>query len=438
MLRIHLSVARLAAPSGNRSKGHLKGELVDSARLAHVLRRKSFRYLFLGITVSRVGDSMTFIVISWLALGLGGPRSVGVVVFAGGIVSPVTAPVIGYLLDRLGVRACLLADNLGRGVLMLGLASLVRLGHVRIEDLIGFQVLSACLSPATELAQNVATPMLTEPGELGAANRLLGSSWEISAWLGPAFAGFAIAAIGSAQVLFIDAATFFTMAGIAPMMPGRQERSEEEAAEVSQRVMRQLLIGFRILWRLRPVAVLTVIGLADLFLGGMMEVFLPAFNKLTLHQGPVQYGLLVSIAGLACLCGTLFLTPVVDRLGAGTALVLVLAARGLAVLPLAFVVSWRAAAIVVAVAAVPDGSFFPITQTIQQRLIPAGLRGRVQGARGALGVAGFPLGSALGGLLVAGVGAHATAAVMAAGYLPLAAAIMLTPQLMKYSAVARS
>jgi predicted MFS family arabinose efflux permease len=129
----------------------------------------------------------------------------------------------------------------------------------------------------------------------------------------------------------------------------------------------------------------------------------------------------------------LFLTPVVDRLGAGPALVVVLAARGLAVLPLAFVVSWRVAVIVVAFAAVPDGSFFPMSQTVQQRLIPAGQRGRVQGARGALGVAGFPLGSALGGLLVAGVGAHATAAVMAAGYLLLAVATMLTPQLMQHT-----
>jgi predicted MFS family arabinose efflux permease len=406
---------------------------VDSARLADVLRKKSFRYLFLGITFSRIGDSMTFIVISWLALRIGGPRAVGVVVFAGGIVSPVAAPVFGYLLDRLGVRGCLLADNLGRGVLMLGLASLVRLGHLGIEELIGFQLVSGCLSPATELGQNVAAPMLTEPGQLGAANRLLSSSWEVSAFIGPAFAGFAIAAIGSAQVLFIDAATFFTMAGIAPLMPGRQERPEQHQAEGSGRAGPQLLAGFSILWRLRPVAVLTVIGVADLFLGGMMEVFLPAFNKLTLHHGPVGYGLLVSIAGLACLCGTLFLTPVVDRLGAGPALVVVLAARGLAVLPLAFVVSWRVAVIVVAFAAVPDGSFFPMSQTVQQRLIPAGQRGRVQGARGALGVAGFPLGSALGGLLVAGAGAHATAAVMAAGYLLLAVATMLTPQLMQHT-----
>jgi MFS family permease len=49
---------------------------------------------------------------------------VGLVVFGSGAVSAAAAPVIGYLLDRLGVRALMLADNLGRAALMLGLAAL--------------------------------------------------------------------------------------------------------------------------------------------------------------------------------------------------------------------------------------------------------------------------------------------------------------------------
>lgn len=404
--------------------------------LIRVLQRGNFRYLFLGMTFSRIGDSMTFIVISWLALGIGGPRAVGLVVFAGGLVTSVTAPVIGYLLDRLGLRLLLLADNLGRGVLMLGLSSLVRLGHVRLEYLLVFEILSAFLSPATELGQNVAVPMLVGSRELSAANRLLASSWDVAAWLGPAFAGFAISMIGPAQVLLIDAATFFAMSGIALLLPGRSAFSEAAEPDASRSAISRLLVGFRVLWHIRPVAVLAIISMADLFLAGMMEVFLPAFSKLVLHEGPARYGLLVSIAGLACLCGTLLLTPLVERLGSGPALVLVLAARGLGVLPLAFAGSWGIAAIFVAISSVPDGPFFPISRTIQQRLIPAHLRGRVQGARGALGAAGFPLGSALGGLLVAGIGAGPTAAVIAAGYLPLAAAIMLTPQLMNYSAIA--
>jgi hypothetical protein len=115
--------------------------------------------------------------------------------------------------------------------------------------------------------------------------------------------------------------------------------------------------------------------------------------------------------------------------------VLVLAARGLALLPLAAVSSWAVAAVVVAVAAMPDGPFFPISRTVQQRLIPAPVAGRVQGARSALGVVGFPLGAAVGGAAVAALGAGPTAVLMAAGYAALALAVLATPSVLRLSTV---
>ena len=73
------------------------GELdkVRGARLDGVPEHGVFLRLFAGITFSRVGDAMTFIVVSWLALRTGGPRAVGLVAFAGGCAGPVSAPVIG-------------------------------------------------------------------------------------------------------------------------------------------------------------------------------------------------------------------------------------------------------------------------------------------------------------------------------------------------------
>lgn len=401
--------------------------------LLRTLRDRRFRLLFAGITVSRVGDAMTFIVVSWLALEIGGPRAVGFVVLTGGIFAPLSSPILGLLIDRLGLRLLMAIDNLGRGALMIGLAALIRYGHLRLGYLVLFAAASALLSPATEIGQNVAVPALLPPDQLDAANSLMSSSWDVAAWLGPAFAGFAIKYIGSAPVLLIDAGTFFIMTAIAPALPGRAEPDPADESQSGAPVAR-LLTGFRVLWQLRPVAMLTVLAVGDLFLGGMMEVFLPAFNKITLHQGPAGYGLLVSIAGLASLCGTLFLTPLVTRFGHGRALAIVLIARAVTVAPLALARSWALAAVLVAAAAVPDGSFFPVNRTIAQRLTPARLRGRVQGAKGLVGAAGFPLGSAVGGLAVASLGGHLAAVIMALGYLPLAALVFLTPQVMAFSA----
>jgi MFS transporter, DHA3 family, macrolide efflux protein len=407
---------------------------VTAPGIVDVLRHRTFRLLVIGVTTSRIGDAMTFVVITWLALNLGGAKAVGLVVFVGGCVAPFSGPLIGYLLDRLGLRLLMLVDNVARGLLMVVLAALVHTDRATLGHLVVFAILSTLLSPATELGQEVAVPVLLKSRELDAANRLLSATWDISAWIGPAVAGFGIELIGSAAVLLIDASTFFVMALVAATMPGRPDRADEGEGEQPGTFVGRLLQGFAILWRLRPVAVLTLVGLTNLFLGGMMEVFLPAFNKLTLHQGASEYGLLVSIAGVMCLVGTLALTPLVTQLGYGPGLVLVLVTRGLAVLPLAFVGSWALAVVFVAIAAIPDGSYFPISRTVQQRLIPASVRGRVQGAKTMLGILGFPLGGAVGGLLLASFGPPAVAAVIGLGYLPLALAVMLTPQVMRHVA----
>ena len=403
-------------------------ERLRGPRFSDVLRRREFRYLFCGISVSRFGDSMTFVIISWLALSAGGPRAVGLVVFGSGAVSAAAAPVIGYLLDRLGVRALMLADNLGRSALMLGLAALAWRGPVRLGELLAFSVAAALLSPATEVGQAAATPMLVPAAGLDAASRLLSGSWTVLAGLGPVLAGLALGTAGAAPVLLTDALTFLVMAAIARLMPGRPQNAGP-AGVAALSGPAGLLAGFRLLWQLRPVAVLTAVSVGVLFLHGMMEVFLPAFSKLTLHQGPAQYGLLVSAAEVTSLGGTLLLAPLAGRLGPGPALAAMLAARGLAIFPLVFAGSRALGVTLASAAAVPEGAVFPVLAATTQRLIPAAVRGRVQGAAGALGAAGFPLGSALGGLLVAAAGSRITVIVMAAGYLPLTAAVIRAPQL---------
>jgi MFS family permease len=89
---------------------------------------------------------MAFVVISWLALAAGGPRAVGAVMFVGGAVTALTAPVLGYLLDTAGLRWLMAADNAVRCGLMIGLAVLARSGHVTACTLMAFMAVSAALT----------------------------------------------------------------------------------------------------------------------------------------------------------------------------------------------------------------------------------------------------------------------------------------------------
>ncbi|WP_218125433.1 MFS transporter [Glycomyces harbinensis] len=81
-------------------------------RYAHVLRHADFRRLWIGSTVSILGDGMTFTALSWLVLsGPGGASQLGLLgvcymapVLLGGLA-------VGPLLDRFDKRTVLIADS---------------------------------------------------------------------------------------------------------------------------------------------------------------------------------------------------------------------------------------------------------------------------------------------------------------------------------------
>src|SRR4051812_10736797 len=78
----------------------------------------SFRRFWLGMLISRTGDVVTVVAISWLVLELAGPAALGLVVLCQGLPRVVAGPIAGRLLDRVQPRLLLGWDNAVRGVLI--------------------------------------------------------------------------------------------------------------------------------------------------------------------------------------------------------------------------------------------------------------------------------------------------------------------------------
>ena len=75
------------------------------------------------------------------------------------------------------------------------------------------------------------------------------------------------------------------------------------------------------------------------------------------------------------------------------------------------------------------GSLDPIISTVVQERVPEGMRGRVFGLTQALAMAGTPLGAALGGFLIEGLGLIPTLIGMTGGYLAVTLSMFLNPAL---------
>jgi DHA3 family macrolide efflux protein-like MFS transporter len=160
-------------------------------------------------------------------------------------------------------------------------------------------------------------------------------------------------------------------------------------------------LGFKTLFSLKAVRLLTALELFLLFIQGLQSVVSSVYSKTVLQGGATEYGFLLSAFGMGSVLGLLLMHRfLVQRERPGITLAFILIIFGLLVTPLVFLRNFLIAILCLSVAGIFAAPFFPIEQTAVQRLVPVGLRGEVFGARGALGISGYPLGGAMGGVLL--------------------------------------
>lgn len=88
----------------------------------------------------------------------------------------------------------------------------------------------------------------------------------------------------------------------------------------------------------------------------------------------------------------------------GITLAMIVLLSGLTFAPLIVIHTLPLALIVMALAGLAAAPYYVVEQSITQRLVPEQVRGQIFGTRGAMNVAGYPLGSMLGGVLLATLG----------------------------------
>ncbi|MFI0724605.1 MFS transporter [Streptomyces sp. NPDC021224] len=213
---------------------------------ARVLRSGGggFGRLWLGATVSLIGDGMTFLALSWLVIDQGGIGRLGLL----GVCF--TAPVVlgglavGPLLDMLDKRILLICDSLFRAACVTTVPLAAAVGDV--PTALPFMVAAVHgLLKMVPLAGFPATiPQLVDEPDLGTANALEVFSFSVAAVVGPASAGVLVGVIGVPNVLLIDAATYLVFAGAVatvrrPLLPCRATDVETPTGRRSLKVVAQ-------------------------------------------------------------------------------------------------------------------------------------------------------------------------------------------------------
>ena len=362
------------------------------------LQRPAFRRLWLGLVISRLGDQFTIIALVWFVLQLTGSGiAIGLVVFCFQLPTILSSPLIGKLLDRYQPRTIMAVDNFGRACIIGAIPLLYALGVLHLLMVYMLALLSGILSPATEVGCRIVIPRIVPDEELEKANSLSSISWDFATLVGPALAGILVTVISAPVVLLLDAGSFVLMGAVAISLPHMQRVLTGQNAVENRRT----LLGFGIIFRVKALRFLTILTLLFLFAQGLAEVAVPVYSQKILGTGAVGYGLLMSAFGIGSLLALLLISQFWSRKNLQVfSLAIILILSGLFLAPLVFLRLLPVAMLFMALAGFAAAPYYVVEQSLMQRLVPKNVQGQVFGARGALSVAGYPLGGVTGGVLM--------------------------------------
>ena len=177
-----------------------------------ILRRnRNFRLLFIGQAISQLGDWFNSVAVYALLLDLtGSATAVAGMLIVQFLPVALVGPVAGVVVDRVNRRRLMIAADVIRGVLILGLL-FVR----RAEDVwIAYVVMALAMSGTAffEPARTATIPNITTAEELLPANALAAATWSAMLAVGASIGGLVTAVAGRNIAFTINAASFFVSA----------------------------------------------------------------------------------------------------------------------------------------------------------------------------------------------------------------------------------
>lgn len=188
------------------------------------LREPNFRRLFLGRTVSMVGDGLAPVALAFAVLDLTGSVSdLGIVLAARSLTTIALLLVGGVFADRISPRLAMLRADAARTLAVGAIAALLIAGVAQVWELALLYAIEGAATAFFNPASNAIVPQIVAAPGLQEANALLSLSRSAGKFAGPALAGVLLALGSPGWALAFDALTFAVSAAFLLRLraPGR-------------------------------------------------------------------------------------------------------------------------------------------------------------------------------------------------------------------------
>jgi len=179
--------------------------------LALLRSNRNFRLVYIGQTISQLGDWFNAVAVYALLLDLtGSATAVAWMMITQFLPIALVGPVAGVVVDRVNRRRLMIGADAVRGVLILGLLFVRHADQVWMAYVV--MALTIAASGFFEPARTATIPNITSAAELLPANALASATWAAMLAIGASLGGVVTAVAGRNVAFAMNAVSFFASA----------------------------------------------------------------------------------------------------------------------------------------------------------------------------------------------------------------------------------
>jgi len=396
------------------------------------LRHRNFKLFFFGQGISVIGTWMTRLATGWLVYRLThSALLLGVVSFAGQIVSFALGPFAGVWVERLNRRKLLVWTQAAAAVQSLAMAALTLVHVITLWEIIALMALQGLIN-AFDMPgrQSFLVQMVEDRNDLSNAIAINSSMANGARLIGPAIAGLVIAALGEGWCFLIDGISYFAV--IASLLLMRIKPLDKDIRSNARTMLEQMREGWDYVRTFRPIRTILLLFALVSLMGWPYSVLLPIFAGQLLHGGPHTLGWLTGSSGIGALVSALSLMVRKSVLGLTRMVQIAVAMLGSALILFGLSHTLWLSLLLMVFVGFGLMQAAAVSNTIIQSLVTEDKRARVMGYYTMAFFGAAPFGSLLAGMLAHRIGAPHT--VIVTGAFCVAGSLWFTLDLPKVNA----
>jgi MFS family permease len=344
------------------------------ARFPLIVESPSFRWLWLSNLVSKLGDWLGFIALNLYVFDLtGSATALAGLLAVESIPALLIGPLAGVIIDRFSRRKVMLAANLGAAIVFALLPLATALWQIYVLALLG-RVAVTFFEPA----ERALLPDLVGKDKVLGANSALSAVNYLALIIGPAIAGFLVAASSAVVAFWADAASFLVAIFFISRISGELPRTRLEG-DIKPGWFEDLKVGLRYAFGHPALRVLLVTTFVAAFSGAALVTIEVVYVKDVLKGGDVGYGLLYSVAGVGAIISSFNATRLSRRFTLTGLYVATVLLTGLMFFPYANVQILWFVIIVAGLHTIPWVMGYILVDTMLQQWVADEVRGRIFG-----------------------------------------------------------